>query len=80
MKILRNTFSVRQAVSPSNLYESLQQVVNETNTSLPDSVANIMERWTTQGGFPVLMVRKQAPTANSLSISQVCENSIFNSI
>ncbi|XP_052740598.1 aminopeptidase N-like [Bicyclus anynana] len=60
----------RRAVVPAELYVHLQQALDESDHNLPWSVATIMARWTTQGGFPVLTVRRSAPTAESISISQ----------
>ncbi|CAK1546283.1 unnamed protein product [Leptosia nina] len=60
----------RTAVTPPNLYVSLQQALDESSHRLPFPVATIMERWTTQGGFPVLSVERQAATAQSISIAQ----------
>ncbi|XP_060801844.1 aminopeptidase N [Amyelois transitella] len=60
----------RSAAHPSDLYAGLQQALNESNHTIPWPVATIMERWTTQGGFPVLTVTRSSPSANSLVITQ----------
>ncbi|XP_045494019.1 aminopeptidase N-like [Colias croceus] len=60
----------RSAVTPPDLYASLQQALNESNHTIPFALSTIMQRWTEQGGFPVLTVRRQSPTAQSISIVQ----------
>ncbi|XP_050667558.1 aminopeptidase N-like [Leptidea sinapis] len=60
----------RRAVTPPDLYESLQYVLDNSAHSIPFNISTVMNRWTTQGGFPVLTVERQAPTAQSLSIHQ----------
>ncbi|KAJ8249447.1 hypothetical protein GJAV_G00235020 [Gymnothorax javanicus] len=40
----------------SNLWDHLQRAVNQTNTTLPHTVHEIMNRWTLQMGFPVVMI------------------------
>ncbi|KAF1591604.1 Aminopeptidase Ey, partial [Eudyptes moseleyi] len=39
-----------------NLWSHLQKAVMENNVSLPQSISNIMDRWTLQMGFPVVTV------------------------
>ncbi|XP_050759431.1 aminopeptidase N [Gymnogyps californianus] len=39
-----------------NLWSHLQQAVRKNNVSLPNSISNIMDRWTLQMGFPVVTV------------------------
>ncbi|CAH2268500.1 jg396, partial [Pararge aegeria aegeria] len=63
-------YSTRRAVVPAELYVHLQAALDESNHSIPRPLAVIMETWTTRGGFPVLTVRRSAPTAQSISISQ----------
>ncbi|XP_050343242.1 aminopeptidase N-like [Nymphalis io] len=62
--------NTRRAVGPSELYDGLQQALDESNHSINWPISTIMERWTTQGGFPVLTVRRSAATAESLFVSQ----------
>ncbi|GBP46433.1 Aminopeptidase N [Eumeta japonica] len=62
--------NARGVVTPAQLYTALQQAVNEANYSLPTSIEQILTAWTTQGGFPVITVRRSAPTANSVFITQ----------
>ncbi|XP_034829877.1 aminopeptidase N-like [Maniola hyperantus] len=62
--------NTRRAVTPDELYVHLQAALNESNHTIPWSVEDIMENWTRQGGFPVITVRRLAPTAQSISISQ----------
>ncbi|XP_026755770.2 aminopeptidase N-like [Galleria mellonella] len=60
----------RKAVVPGDLFAALQEALNESNHSIPYTVAAVLDRWTTQGGFPVINVRRSAPAANSLSLDQ----------
>ncbi|XP_028036144.1 aminopeptidase N-like [Bombyx mandarina] len=60
----------RRAAGPSDLYAALQQALDASDHSIPYSISNVMSRWVNQGGFPVLNVRKSAPNANSVFISQ----------
>ncbi|XP_072939565.1 aminopeptidase N-like [Epargyreus clarus] len=60
----------RRSVGPPSLYVSLQEALDASNHSIPWPIATIMDRWTNQGGFPVLTVRRSAPEAESLFISQ----------
>ncbi|CAG4917258.1 unnamed protein product [Colias eurytheme] len=60
----------RSAVTPPDLYASLQQALSESNHTIPFALSTIMQRWTEQGGFPVLTVRRQSPTSQSISIVQ----------
>nr|ACF34999.1 Cry1Ab-RR resistance protein APN2 [Ostrinia furnacalis] len=60
----------RRAAQPSDLFANLQEVLDASNHSIPWPIATIMDRWTNQGGFPVLTVFRSAPTANSLTIAQ----------
>ncbi|NXR54813.1 AMPN Aminopeptidase, partial [Hippolais icterina] len=49
----------------NDLWVHLQQAVDRNNVTLPDSISNIMDRWTLQMGFPVVTV-----DTSSGSISQ----------
>lgn len=40
------------------------QAVNKNNVQLPDSISNIMDRWTLQMGFPVVTVDTRTGTIN----------------
>ncbi|NWR80392.1 AMPN Aminopeptidase, partial [Centropus unirufus] len=40
----------------ADLWLHLQEAVNKSNVPLPDSISNIMDRWTLQMGFPVVSV------------------------
>ncbi|NWU68282.1 AMPN Aminopeptidase, partial [Pterocles burchelli] len=40
----------------TDLWAHLQQAVTKNNLVLPDSISNIMDRWTLQMGFPVVTV------------------------
>ncbi|XP_046963149.1 aminopeptidase N-like [Vanessa cardui] len=65
---LRN--NSRRAVGPADLYAGLQQALDESNHTIDWPISTIMQRWTTQGGFPVLNVRRSAVTAESVFVSQ----------
>nr|WAK99412.1 aminopeptidase N 2 [Spodoptera frugiperda] len=60
----------RQAVLPSHLYAALQQALDESDHSIPFPLIEVMTRWETQGGFPVLTVTRSAPTAQSIHVAQ----------
>ncbi|XP_059049749.1 aminopeptidase N-like [Achroia grisella] len=62
--------NARKAAVPQDLFTALQEVVNESNYTIPFSITEILTRWTTQGGFPVMNVRRSAPLANSLTLDQ----------
>ncbi|XP_012588137.1 PREDICTED: aminopeptidase N [Condylura cristata] len=40
----------------TDLWDHLQEAVNQNNVILPDTVSNIMDRWILQMGFPVITV------------------------
>ncbi|CAK1599088.1 unnamed protein product [Parnassius mnemosyne] len=65
---LRN--NSRRAVSPQELYTALQQALDESSHSIPYPLSAVLDRWTNQGGFPFLTVRRSAPSAESIFISQ----------
>ncbi|XP_064071371.1 aminopeptidase N-like [Vanessa tameamea] len=65
---LRN--NTRSAVGPADLYAGLQQALDESTHTIDWPISTIMERWATQGGFPVLNVRRSAASAESISVSQ----------
>ncbi|KAI5638669.1 peptidase family m1 domain-containing protein [Phthorimaea operculella] len=60
----------RKAAAPSDLYVALQQALDESNHTIPYTLSTVLDRWTTQGGFPVLNVVRSAPTAESIIVSQ----------
>ncbi|XP_013142058.1 PREDICTED: aminopeptidase N-like [Papilio polytes] len=60
----------RRAVTPPDLYTALQQALDESSHSIPWPLATVLDRWTNQGGFPVLTVRRSAPGAQSIFVSQ----------
>ncbi|KAM3967320.1 aminopeptidase N [Aphomia sociella] len=68
IKYLRN--KSRKSAVPADLYEGLQEALDESNHSIPFPLATILERWTTQGGFPVVTVRRTAPAADSIFVEQ----------
>ncbi|KAL2300876.1 hypothetical protein Nmel_013770 [Mimus melanotis] len=50
-----HTFSYNNTVY-TDLWVHLQQAVQKNNVQLPDTISNIMDRWTLQMGFPVVTV------------------------
>ncbi|NWS86568.1 AMPN Aminopeptidase, partial [Toxostoma redivivum] len=50
-----HTFSYNNTVY-TDLWVHLQQAVENNNVNLPDTISNIMDRWTLQMGFPVVTV------------------------
>ncbi|GAB0194319.1 aminopeptidase N [Grus japonensis] len=47
-----------------DLWSHLQEAVGRNNVQLPDSISNIMDRWTLQMGFPVVTVNTLTGTVN----------------
>ncbi|NWH26510.1 AMPN Aminopeptidase, partial [Grus americana] len=47
-----------------DLWSHLQEAVGRNNVQLPDSISNIMDRWTLQMGFPVVTVNTLTGTIN----------------
>ncbi|CAH0725367.1 unnamed protein product, partial [Brenthis ino] len=60
----------RQYARPSNLYQALQEALDASSHNIAAPIAIIMQRWTEQGGFPVLTVRRSSPSAQSISVHQ----------
>ncbi|CAH0605709.1 unnamed protein product [Chrysodeixis includens] len=60
----------RKAAHPLDLYTSLQKALDASSHSIPYSLVDVMTRWTTQGGFPVLTVTRSAATAQSIIVAQ----------
>ncbi|KAG6458903.1 aminopeptidase N [Manduca sexta] len=60
----------RAAAAPSDLYVALQQALDESSHRIPKPISTIMTEWSTQGGFPVLTVRRTAPNADSVFVAQ----------
>ncbi|NXS63895.1 AMPN Aminopeptidase, partial [Brachypteracias leptosomus] len=50
-----HTFSYNNTIY-TDLWTHLQQAVNRRNVSLPNTISDIMDRWTLQMGFPVVTV------------------------
>ncbi|NXO19972.1 AMPN Aminopeptidase, partial [Cisticola juncidis] len=67
----------------TDLWVHLQEAVEENNVKLPDSINNIMDRWTLQMGFPVVTVDTRSGTVNQTHFlldptSSVDRPSVFN--
>ncbi|NXI24632.1 AMPN Aminopeptidase, partial [Sterrhoptilus dennistouni] len=56
-----HTFSYNNTVY-ADLWVHLQKAVEENDVELPDSISNIMDRWTLQMGFPVVTVDTRSGT------------------
>ncbi|NXR59036.1 AMPN Aminopeptidase, partial [Rhadina sibilatrix] len=77
-----HTFSYNNTVY-TDLWVHLQEAVNKSNVWLPDSISNIMDRWTLQMGFPVVTVDTASGTINQTHFlldptSSVDRPSVFN--
>ncbi|NWV74747.1 AMPN Aminopeptidase, partial [Dasyornis broadbenti] len=67
----------------TDLWVHLQEAVEKNSVQLPDSISNIMDRWTLQMGFPVVTVDTRTGTINQTHFlldptSSVDRPSIFN--
>ncbi|NWW11749.1 AMPN Aminopeptidase, partial [Oreocharis arfaki] len=67
----------------ADLWVHLQEAVDNSSVQLPDSISNIMDRWTLQMGFPVVTVDTRTGTINQThflldSTSSVDRPSVFN--
>ncbi|NWW23793.1 AMPN Aminopeptidase, partial [Falcunculus frontatus] len=67
----------------ADLWVHLQEAVEKNNVQLPDSISNIMDRWTLQMGFPVVTVDTLTGTINQAHFlldptSSVDRPSVFN--
>ncbi|NXS15014.1 AMPN Aminopeptidase, partial [Neodrepanis coruscans] len=67
----------------TDLWVHLQEAANKNNAELPDSISNIMDRWTLQMGFPVVTVNTLTGTITQSYFlldpnSQVDRPSVFN--
>ncbi|NXB74662.1 AMPN Aminopeptidase, partial [Donacobius atricapilla] len=77
-----HTFSYNNTVY-TDLWVHLQEAVEKNNVQLPDSISNIMDRWTLQMGFPVVTVDTRSGTINQTHflldpMSSVDRPSVFN--
>ncbi|NWV98288.1 AMPN Aminopeptidase, partial [Machaerirhynchus nigripectus] len=77
-----HTFSYNNTVY-TDLWVHLQKAVEKNKVQLPDSISNIMDRWTLQMGFPVVTVDTRTGTINQTHFlldptSSVDRPSVFN--
>ncbi|NXO41080.1 AMPN Aminopeptidase, partial [Locustella ochotensis] len=77
-----HTFSYGNTVY-TDLWVHLQEAVNNNKVQLPDTISNIMDRWTLQMGFPVVTVDTRSGTVKQNhflldSTSSVDRPSVFN--
>ncbi|NWX29986.1 AMPN Aminopeptidase, partial [Notiomystis cincta] len=67
----------------ADLWVHLQEAVENNNVQLPDTISNIMDRWTLQMGFPVVTVDTRTGTVSQTHFlldptSSVDRPSVFN--
>ncbi|XP_066184231.1 aminopeptidase N [Sylvia atricapilla] len=77
-----HTFSYNNTVY-TDLWVHLQQAVENNSLQLPDSISNIMDRWTLQMGFPVVTVNTRTGTVSQAHFlldptTSVDRPSVFN--
>ncbi|NXX31203.1 AMPN Aminopeptidase, partial [Nicator chloris] len=77
-----HTFAYNNTVY-ADLWVHLQEAVEKNNVQLPDSISNIMDRWTLQMGFPVVTVDTRSGTVSQKHFlldptSSVDRPSVFN--
>ncbi|RLV92605.1 hypothetical protein DV515_00013726 [Chloebia gouldiae] len=77
-----HTFSYNNTIY-TDLWVHLQEAVKKNNVQLPDSISNIMDRWTLQMGFPVVTVDTHSGTVSQTHFlldptSSVDRPSVFN--
>ncbi|CAH0725368.1 unnamed protein product, partial [Brenthis ino] len=60
----------RRSAQPSDLYEALQLALFGSSHDIPDPIEIIMQRWTEQGGFPVLTIRRSRTSAEYITVNQ----------
>ncbi|NXQ17132.1 AMPN Aminopeptidase, partial [Peucedramus taeniatus] len=77
-----HTFSYSNTIY-ADLWVHLQEAVEKNNVSLPDTISNIMDRWTLQMGFPLVTVDTSSGTVNQTHFlldptSSVDRPSVFN--
>ncbi|NXC63444.1 AMPN Aminopeptidase, partial [Aleadryas rufinucha] len=77
-----HTFAYNNTVY-ADLWVHLQEAVEKNNVQLPDSISNIMDRWTLQMGFPVVTVDTLTGTISQTHFlldpkSSVDRPSVFN--
>ncbi|NXF23049.1 AMPN Aminopeptidase, partial [Rhodinocichla rosea] len=77
-----HTFSYSNTIY-TDLWVHLQQAVDRNKVQLPDSISNIMDRWTLQMGFPVVTVDTSSGTVSQAHFlldptSSVDRPSVFN--
>ncbi|KAJ7417602.1 Aminopeptidase Ey [Pitangus sulphuratus] len=82
LKSYLNTFAYNNTVY-ADLWVHLQEAVEKNNVLLPDTISNIMDRWTLQMGFPVVTANTLTGTINQTHFlldpnSHVDRPSIFN--
>ncbi|NXH15706.1 AMPN Aminopeptidase, partial [Bucco capensis] len=82
LKSYLHTFSYNNTVY-ADLWTHLEQAVERLNVSLPDTISNIMDRWTLQMGFPLVTVNTITGVINQTHFlldpaSNVERPSVFN--
>ncbi|XP_027752999.1 aminopeptidase N [Empidonax traillii] len=82
LKSYLNTFAYNNTVY-TDLWVHLQEAVEKNKVPLPDTISNIMDRWTLQMGFPVVTADTRTGTISQTHFlldpnSHVDRPSIFN--
>ncbi|XP_050165703.1 aminopeptidase N [Myiozetetes cayanensis] len=82
LKSYLNTFAYNNTVY-ADLWVHLQEAVEKNKVPLPDTISNIMDRWTLQMGFPVVTANTRTGTINQTHFlldpnSHVDRPSVFN--
>uniref|UniRef100_A0A8C3RG10 Aminopeptidase n=1 Tax=Cyanoderma ruficeps TaxID=181631 RepID=A0A8C3RG10_9PASS len=77
-----HTFAYNNTVY-TDLWVHLQKAVEENKVQLPDTISNIMDRWTLQMGFPVVTVNTRSGTVHQAHFlldptTSVDRPSVFN--
>ncbi|NXB05314.1 AMPN Aminopeptidase, partial [Cnemophilus loriae] len=77
-----HTFAYNNTIY-ADLWVHLQEAVDKNNVQLPDSISNIMDRWTLQMGFPLVTVDTRTGTVHQTHFlldptSSVDRPSVFN--
>ncbi|NXA58586.1 AMPN Aminopeptidase, partial [Mohoua ochrocephala] len=77
-----HTFAYNNTIY-ADLWVHLQEAVEKNNVQLPDSISNIMDRWTLQMGFPLVTVDTRTGTITQTHFlldptSSVDRPSVFN--
>lgn len=69
-------FRAYQAAEPNDLWEGLQAGINEINSNIiPEPLADIMETWSSQAGYPVVTVERNGEDITLTQVSPIISDS-----